>query len=107
MTRPRKTNARPRQRGPLARLFTGRPAAAASGGHRYHCGVCRTTYGPAPTADDARALRAVHRRQHHGGGRPDGERIISPPPSPPGLSRLDLWLFVFVAIFVAAVALTR
>ncbi|MFF4292143.1 hypothetical protein ACFY0N_00635 [Streptomyces vinaceus] len=80
MTSPRKTQ----RRTGVARILLGpHPSEFAPPrptGHRYRCGACLTTYGPATTLRGAHDLRAEHRRKKHGGGVPDGEEIMSPPP---------------------------
>lgn len=47
-------------------------------GYAYRCPLCRTTSTPARTESEAKAARAVHRRDFHGGHIPDGEQIIAP-----------------------------
>ncbi|MFF4388560.1 hypothetical protein ACFY0G_17535 [Streptomyces sp. NPDC001552] len=82
MTPPRRTALAPQQRGLLAMILFGKPPVAGPEKHYYHCGVCRTKYGPAASRLDARALRTRHRNDKHGGGAPDGETITGPPPPP-------------------------
>ncbi|MFF4385584.1 hypothetical protein ACFY0G_02140 [Streptomyces sp. NPDC001552] len=82
MTSTRRPAAR-KQRGRLGYLLLGRPPKKPRQDHHYRCGVCRTSYGPAPSREAARAIRDWHRGDRHGGGAPDGEKIISPPPPDP------------------------
>lgn len=71
------------QRSRLGYLLLGKPRKKPPQEHLYRCGVCRTSYGPAPSREAARALRDWHRGDRHGGGAPDGEKLISPEPPDP------------------------
>lgn len=101
MTPPRRPAPAPRPRSPLGRLLLGKPPKTPPRDYRYRCGVCRTSYGPAPSREAAHAIRDWHRTDQHAGGAPDGEEITGPPPPNP----LD-WLRGYQPLFVrCAVAL--
>ncbi|MFD6935260.1 hypothetical protein ACFWAP_03760 [Streptomyces goshikiensis] len=100
MTTPRRSLPAPARRGLLAQLLFGKPVVAAAEKHRYHCGVCRVTYGPVGSKGELYALRTWHRGDKHGGGTPDGEKIISPPPPPP-FAKLRAAGAMFKRTFVA------
>ncbi|WP_327385033.1 hypothetical protein [Streptomyces sp. NBC_01207] len=97
-----------KQRSRLGCLLLGNPPKAKPEEHYYRCGVCKTSYGPARSRDEARDIQIWHRSDAHRGGAPDGEKIISPePPTTAELMepiktafvRCGLALFI-VAIFI-------